>query len=124
MSSVWRDYVALGTFRSLRAGRGEPMGCEAAVVVGAPYDRCGMAVRITPTEQGSKAESRAAGMAEARAADSRTLSGEPIAELYTEADIGPGARPPGGPEDPIGRPGEYPFTRGVYGSMYRGRLWT
>jgi methylmalonyl-CoA mutase N-terminal domain/subunit len=100
------------------------MGCEAAVVVGAPYDRCGMAVRITPTEQGSKAESRAAGMAEARAADSRTLSGEPIAELYTEADIGPGARPPGGPEDPIGRPGEYPFTRGVYGSMYRGRLWT
>ena len=24
----------------------------------------------------------------------------------------------------IGFPGEYPFTRGVYGSMYRGRLWT
>jgi methylmalonyl-CoA mutase N-terminal domain/subunit len=100
------------------------MGCEAAVVVGAPYDRCGMAVRTTPTEQGSKAEPRVADMAEARVADSRTLSGEPIAELYTEADIRPGARPPGGPDDPIGRPGEYPFTRGVYGSMYRGRLWT
>src|SRR6204780_2721125 len=83
-----------------------------------------MAVRITPTEQGSKAEPRAAGMAEARAADSRTLSGEPIAELYTEADIGVGARPSRVPEDPIGRPGEYPFTRGVYSSMYRGRLWT
>jgi methylmalonyl-CoA mutase, N-terminal domain len=82
-----------------------------------------MAVRITPTEQ-EKAESRAADMAEARAADSRTLSGEPIAELYTEADIGVGAGPSGGPGDPIGRPGEYPFTRGVYGSMYRGRLWT
>jgi len=27
-------------------------------------------------------------------------------------------------EERIGRPGEYPFTRGVYSSMYRGRLWT
>ncbi len=51
----------------------------------------------------------------------RTLSGEPIRELYTPADLPPGI---GGPEDPIGRPGEYPFTRGVYPSMYRGRLWT
>ena len=46
-----------------------------------------------------------------------TLSGEPIKALY-------------GPEDVrdhdanIGNPGEYPFTRGVYPSMYRGRLWT
>src|SRR5207253_9208696 len=30
----------------------------------------------------------------------------------------------GGPEDPIGRPGSYPFARGPYSSMYRGRLWT
>jgi methylmalonyl-CoA mutase, N-terminal domain len=51
----------------------------------------------------------------------RTLSGEPVRELYTEADLPAGI---GGPEDPIGRPGEYPFTRGVYESMYRGRLWT
>ena len=36
--------------------------------------------------------------------------------LYTEADL-PDA-------DQIGLPGEYPFTRGVYPSMYRGRLWT
>ncbi len=83
-----------------------------------------MAVHITPAEQDKEAEPGATGMAEARTADSRTLSGEPIAELYTEADIEVGARPPRGPEDPIGRPGEYPFTRGVYGSMYRGRLWT
>ncbi len=46
----------------------------------------------------------------------RTLSGEPIRELYTAADLPP--------EGSIGRPGEYPFTRGVYESMYRGRLWT
>jgi methylmalonyl-CoA mutase N-terminal domain/subunit len=67
-----------------------------------------MAVRATPNEQD-------------RTAESRTLSGEPVAELYTAADLPAGI---GTPEDPIGRPGEYPFTRGVYESMYRGRLWT
>jgi methylmalonyl-CoA mutase, N-terminal domain len=56
-----------------------------------------------------------------RKGDFRTLSGEPIKELYTEADLPAGI---GAPEDPIGRPGEYPFTRGVYESMYRGQLWT
>src|SRR5687767_12389563 len=47
-----------------------------------------------------------------------TLSGEPIRALYTEADL------PVDPGASIGLPGEYPFTRGVYPSMYRGRLWT
>src|SRR6516165_12186037 len=51
----------------------------------------------------------------------RTLSGEPVRELYTIDDLPPGV---GGPEDPIGRPGSYPFTRGIYSTMYRGRLWT
>ncbi len=50
-----------------------------------------------------------------------TLSGEPIRALYTHEDLPSGI---GGPDDPIGRPGEFPFTRGVYESMYRGRLWT
>jgi len=47
-----------------------------------------------------------------------TISGEPIAPLYTEADL------PAEPDAAIGLPGEFPFTRGVYPSMYRGRLWT
>ena len=47
-----------------------------------------------------------------------TLSGEEIKPLYTAADL------PESPEDAIGLPGQYPFTRGVYPSMYRGRLWT
>ena len=51
----------------------------------------------------------------------RTLSGEPVRELYTPADLPEGI---GGPEDPIGRPGEYPYTRGIHETMYRGRLWT
>jgi methylmalonyl-CoA mutase N-terminal domain/subunit len=50
-----------------------------------------------------------------------TLSGEPVRPLYTAADLP--ERLPGG-EDPIGLPGQFPFTRGVYPSMYRGRLWT
>ena len=45
-----------------------------------------------------------------------TMSGEPVKALYTEADLPP--------LEQIGEPGEYPFTRGVYESMYRGRLWT
>jgi methylmalonyl-CoA mutase, N-terminal domain len=59
--------------------------------------------------------------------DFRTLSGESVKELYTDADVRAGARPPGSEvpgEDRIGRPGSYPFTRGIYDSMYRGRLWT
>ncbi|HEY3758904.1 MAG TPA: methylmalonyl-CoA mutase family protein [Solirubrobacteraceae bacterium] len=54
----------------------------------------------------------------------RTLSGEPVEALYTEHDLPAGIGGVGGIEDPLGRPGEYPFTRGVYESMYRGRLWT
>ena len=48
-----------------------------------------------------------------------TVSGEPIAPLYTSDDL-----PENAEADRIGLPGEYPFTRGVYPSMYRGRLWT
>jgi methylmalonyl-CoA mutase N-terminal domain/subunit len=52
-----------------------------------------------------------------RKASFTTLSGEPVNALYTEADLPASAAT-------IGAPGEYPFTRGVYPSMYRGRLWT
>ena len=58
------------------------------------------------------------GAAPERDAPFSTMSGEPIKPLYTEADL------PTDPDSSIGLPGEYPFTRGVYGSMYRGRLWT
>src|SRR5882762_9701654 len=51
-------------------------------------------------------------------AERTTMSGHPIAPLY-----GPEVAPLE-PEESIGRPGEYPFTRGPYPSMYRGRLWT
>lgn len=48
-----------------------------------------------------------------------TVSNEEVKRLYTPEDI----------EDldydrDLGYPGEYPFTRGVYPTMFRGRLWT
>ena len=48
-----------------------------------------------------------------------TSSGIEIRDLYTPADTA------GLDEDrDLGRPGEYPFTRGVQPTMYRGRFWT
>lgn len=48
-----------------------------------------------------------------------TLSGIPVKALYEAGDI-----PGGSSAEKLGRPGEFPYTRGVYPSMYRGRLWT
>src|SRR6516164_5499045 len=48
-----------------------------------------------------------------------TLSGIPIEPIYTSESLRGWS-----PEEKLGRPGEYPFTRGVYPTMYRGRLWT
>jgi methylmalonyl-CoA mutase N-terminal domain/subunit len=45
-----------------------------------------------------------------------TSSGIKIKELYEVA--------PAGLEQRLGKPGNYPFTRGVQKDMYRGRLWT
>lgn len=48
-----------------------------------------------------------------------TVSGRKIKELYTPADLAD--------FDYLGDlnfPGEYPYTRGIHPTMYRGRLWT
>ncbi len=44
--------------------------------------------------------------------------------LPMEAVIGPADLPGWDPERDLGYPGEFPYTRGVYPTMYRGRLWT
>jgi len=46
--------------------------------------------------------------------DFTTISGMPIEPVYTPLDVA--ASPP--------LPGEYPYTRGIHPTMYRGRLWT
>ena len=47
-----------------------------------------------------------------------TGSLRPVRRVYTPADVA------GVPWEDIGLPGRYPFTRGPYPTMYRGRLWT
>ena len=54
-----------------------------------------------------------------RDADFETLSGEPLQPLYTPEDVAGIDY-----ERDLGYPGHYPITRGVYHTMYRGRLWT
>ena len=48
-----------------------------------------------------------------------TLSGIPLDRLYTEKNLGAWD-----PDASLGFPGEFPFVRGIYPTMYRGRLWT
>src|SRR5688572_3302435 len=49
----------------------------------------------------------------------RTTSDIEIAELYSARDLAEWD-----PDAALGKPGEFPFTRGVQPTMYRGRLWT
>jgi methylmalonyl-CoA mutase N-terminal domain/subunit len=48
-----------------------------------------------------------------------TLGGIPQQAAYTQTDLRGWD-----PETSLGDPGEFPFTRGIYPTMYRGRLWT
>jgi methylmalonyl-CoA mutase N-terminal domain/subunit len=48
-----------------------------------------------------------------------TLSGVPIAPYY-----GPEQLPGFDPARDLAQPGEFPYTRGIHETMYRGRLWT
>jgi methylmalonyl-CoA mutase, N-terminal domain len=48
-----------------------------------------------------------------------TISGLPVERLYTEEGL-----PNWNPEEALGYPGEFPYTRAIYPTMYRGRFWT
>ena len=51
-------------------------------------------------------------------ADVHSPSGIPVAPVYGSADV------PTDLDAALGAPGQFPFTRGVQSTMYRGRLWT
>jgi methylmalonyl-CoA mutase N-terminal domain/subunit len=53
-----------------------------------------------------------------RKAEFRTLGGFPVKRTYTALDLADT------PLEDIGLPGRYPYTRGPYPTMYRGRFWT
>ena len=86
-------------------------------------------VRITSEETRQRAEADAAeweltelaaflARQPERAAEFHSASGIPLRRTYTPADVA------GTAWEDIGLPGRYPFTRGPYPTMYRGRLWT
>jgi len=54
-----------------------------------------------------------------RDADFTSISGRELQPLYAQVDLAAFD-----PYTRLGWPGEYPFTRGVHPSMYRGKLWT
>ena len=51
--------------------------------------------------------------------DAATMSGLPLQPLYTPNDLEGWSY-----DEKLGYPGEFPYTRGVYPSMYRGQPWT
>ena len=55
-----------------------------------------------------------------RPVDFSTVSSMPVDRIYTAEDLGPEWNA----QEKLGLPGEYPYTRGIHPTMYRGRLWT
>jgi methylmalonyl-CoA mutase N-terminal domain/subunit len=51
-------------------------------------------------------------------ADFSSVSGREVEPVYTPLDL------PADPQSALGLPGDFPFTRGIHPTMYRGRLWT
>jgi len=49
----------------------------------------------------------------------KTQSGLPLKETYTQADLRGWNK-----RKKLGKPGEFPFTRGIHANMYQGKLWT
>jgi len=72
---------------------------------------------VTPVDAAARWQAAMDG-ARLRDASFTSLSGAPRKPLYTPADAGVDF------ERDLGYPGEFPYTRGVHPTMYRGRLWT
>jgi methylmalonyl-CoA mutase N-terminal domain/subunit len=51
-------------------------------------------------------------------AEFSSVSGREVEPVYTPLDL------PADPQAALGLPGDYPYTRGIHPTMYRGRLWT
>jgi len=71
---------------------------------------------MTPLPDPSTEKARAAGERKERFT---TLGGIPLKGVYTQEDLADDD-----PKASIGVPGEFPYTRGIYSTMYRKRLWT
>jgi methylmalonyl-CoA mutase N-terminal domain/subunit len=74
---------------------------------------------MTSGQNGRTEWERAYKSAKEREDSFTTVSGAEVNPLYTEEDL-----PDFDSERDLGYPGQYPYTRGVHPTMYRGRLWT
>jgi methylmalonyl-CoA mutase N-terminal domain/subunit len=75
--------------------------------------------RMDEIRAGKKAWASKAGSMKTLPVKFTTVSGEPIDMLYTPDDVAHQNY-----LTEIGFPGEYPYTRGIHQTMYRGKLWT
>src|SRR6202165_4157012 len=78
-----------------------------------------MAGNLKTQVSGDQASASKSGAYADSTAGLETSSHIPVKPLYTPADVKGSDY-----EHEVGYPGEYPFTRGVQATMYRGRLWT
>ncbi len=82
---------------------------------------------MAPSKQTSASEKKRIGVTDSAetpqpaftASSGITLSGVPLKTVYSSEDL-----KDFDPQTSLGTPGEFPFTRGIYPTMYRGRLWT
>jgi len=74
---------------------------------------------VTDKPKTAEADKKSQGAAGASKDEQQTSSHIPVRPLYTPADLEGWEQ-----ETDVGYPGEYPYTRGVQATMYRGRLWT
>ncbi|HEY0706792.1 MAG TPA: methylmalonyl-CoA mutase family protein [Polyangia bacterium] len=83
-----------------------------------------MAIR-DPSAPSPAADAVAGGLPSASSAGAapgvETLSGLPVRPVYTAADLDAQGFQP---DQHLGAPGEFPFTRGPHRTMYRGKPWT
>src|SRR6202522_869639 len=67
----------------------------------------------------SKTTKTTSGTTTASSGTTKTSSGIPVELVYRAEDLGDFDA-----ASMVGEPGQYPFTRGIQPTMYRGRLWT
>jgi methylmalonyl-CoA mutase, N-terminal domain len=78
-----------------------------------------MTANLTNFEQAFQAWRQACQAGRKTEADFDTISGQPLEPLYA-----PQSDPNGQYMSQLGFPGQFPYTRGIHPSMYRGRVWT
>jgi len=74
---------------------------------------------VTDKPKTAEADKKSQGAVGASKDEQQTSSHISVRPLYTPADLEGWEQ-----ETDVGYPGEYPYTRGVQATMYRGRLWT